>query len=104
VSYEFYFIYRIIRSRLPTPGGRSSVWHRVRAGIAEWGELRRVVHLPAGEVRMSPPSPLLDEAAVRERLRDHPTWHLTADGWLECELTFKNFNRAVLFVNAIAYL
>lgn len=53
---------------------------------------------------MSPPSPLLDETAVRERLRNHPTWQLAADGWLECELAFKNFNRAVLFVNAIAYL
>lgn len=53
---------------------------------------------------MSPSSTLLEEAAVRERLREHTAWQLAADGRLECELTFKNFNRAVLFVNAIAYL
>lgn len=53
---------------------------------------------------MTPSTQPLSDADVRERLREHPTWQLAADGQLECELTFKNFNRAVLFVNAIAYL
>lgn len=53
---------------------------------------------------MSSSTEPLNETAVRERLRDHPAWHLAVDGQLECELTFKNFNRMVLFVNAIAYL
>lgn len=53
---------------------------------------------------MSASTEPLSDTEVRARLQEHPAWHLAADGWLERELTFQNFSRAVLFVNAIAYL
>lgn len=49
-------------------------------------------------------TPPLSDAAVRERLREFPAWSLSADGWLERDLTLKNFSRALLLVNAIGYL
>ena len=53
---------------------------------------------------MSASTEPLSDTEVRARLQAHPAWHLAPDGWLERELTFQNFSRAVLFVNAIAYL
>ena len=47
---------------------------------------------------------LMSATAVRERLGSYPAWQLGDDGQLHAEFVFKNFSRAVLFLNAIAHL
>jgi 4a-hydroxytetrahydrobiopterin dehydratase len=45
----------------------------------------------------------LDEEEIHERLRGLPGWSHT-EHWIEKEYEFKNFLRAMSFVNAVAYV